>query len=145
MQPNRSVLFHGAMFLILSLVAGALIAMPGITNPRMAVSAHMAGLVTGPILLALGMAWPHLRLSPRTAARTERLLIVSLYLNFFFVGLAAVFGTSQSTPIAGAGHEGAAWQEILVTAGFGVAVLGISGAFVLLAIGFAGPATPKAE
>ena len=140
MQPNRSLLFHGAVILLLSLVAGVLIATPGVANPRMAVSAHIAGLLTGPLLFSLGLAGPHLRLSAQTAARTQKLLLVSLYLNFFFVLLAALFGTSRATPIGGAGHEGTPWQEIFVTAGFGVAVLGVAVAFVLVAVGFAGPA-----
>jgi hydroxylaminobenzene mutase len=144
MQPNRSLLFHGAVVLLLSLVAGGLIATPGVANPRMAAAAHVAGLLTGPILFSLGLAWSQLRLAPRTAALTERLLVVSLYLNFAFVLLAGLFGTSQATPIGGAGHGGSAWQELLVTAGLVVAVLGVSVAFVLVAVGFAGPA-PAAE
>jgi hydroxylaminobenzene mutase len=140
MQPNRSLLFHGAILLVLSLAAGFLVATPGMTNPRMAVAAHVAGLLSGPILLSLGMAWPQLRLSPRVAVQTGRLLVVSLYANFGFVLLAALFGTSRATPIAGAGYQGAAWQEVFVTAGFGLAVLGISVAFVLVAVGFAGRA-----
>lgn len=143
MQPNRSLLFHGAVILLLALLAGVLVATPGVANPRMAVAAHVAGLVTGPILFCLGLAWSQLRLAPRTLVLTERLLVASLYLNFAFVLAAALLGTSASTPIAGAGHAGSAWQEGFVTAGFGVAVLGVSVAFVLVAVGLAGPAVPE--
>ena len=137
MNPNRSLLFHGSVILVLSLFAGALAAVPGVANPRMAVAAHLAALITGPILLSLGLAWPHVKLRERTAARTATLLVASLYLNVAFVTLAALFGTSQATPLAGAGHAGAAWQEAVVNAGFAVAVVGMFAAFLLVAIGFA--------
>ena len=136
MNPNRSLLFHGSVVLVLSLLAGALAAVPGVANPRMAVAAHLAALITGPILLALGLAWPYVELSERTAARTSTLLVVSLYLNVAFVTLAALFGTSQATPLAGAGHAGSAWQEVFVTTGFGLAVIGMFAAFLLVAVGF---------
>jgi len=137
MQPNRSLLLHGAVVLILALLAGFVIALPGVANPRMAVAAHVAALVTAPILLSLGMAWSQLELSTRAAARTQQLLVVSLYANFAFVLLAAILGTSRSTPIAGAGHAGAPWAETLVSAGFVVTVLGVTVACVAIAVGFA--------
>ena len=136
MNANRSLLFHGSLILVLSLLGGVLIAIPGVANPRMAVAAHLAALIAGPILLALGLAWPYLELSERAAARTSVLLVVSLYLNFTFVTLAALFGTSRATPIAGAGHSGAPWQEVFVTLGFGVAIVGLLVAFAAVAVGF---------
>ena len=135
--PNRSLLFHGALILFLSLLAGALVASPGVANPRMALSAHIAALITGPILISLGLAWPHVFLSPVAARRTAGLLVVSLYLNFVFVLLAALLGTSDATPIAGAGHAGARWQEALVTGGFGVAVAAMFVAFGAVLVGLA--------
>ena len=62
--------------------------------------------------------------------------MVSLYLNVAFVTQAALFGTSQATPLAGAGHAGSAWQEVFVTTGFGLAVIGMFAAFLLVAVGF---------
>ena len=56
----------------------------------------------------------------------------SLYAIWIALVLAAVFGTGRSTPIAGAGHQGEAWQEALVSTLFGagsvaliVAILGV--------------------
>jgi hydroxylaminobenzene mutase len=135
--PNRTLLFHGASILFLSLLAGALVAAPGVANPRMALSAHIAALLSGPILISLGLAWPHVYLSAKTARRTAGLLVLSLYLNFGFVLLAALLGTSAATPIAGAGHAGSAWQEMLVTAGFGVAVVALFAAFAGVLVGLA--------
>ena len=136
MNVNRTLLFHGSVILVLALLAGVLVATPGVANPRMAVAAHLAALMAGPILLALGLAWPYLELSERAAARTATLLVVSLYLNFAFVTLAALFGTSRATPLAGAGHAGAPWQEVFVTLGFGVAIVGMLVSFTVVAVGF---------
>lgn len=136
MKPNRFLLFHGSVVLVLSLLIGALAVAPGIANPRMLVAAHLAALITGPILLALGLAWPFVELAERTAARTANLLVASLYLNVAFVALAGLFGTSQATPLAGAGHAGSGWQEAFVTTGFGFAVVGMLVAFTLVAVGF---------
>jgi len=136
MNPNRSLLFHGSLVLVLSLLAGVLVATPGVANPRMAVAAHLAALISGPILLSLGLAWPYVELPARVAARTSALLVVSLYLNVAFVTLAALFGTSQATPLAGAGHSGTPWQEAFVSAGFALAIVGMFVAFVLVAVGF---------
>ena len=72
------------------------------------------------VLTVLGLLWRHLHL----ASRLERLAAVasvfSLYAIWIALVLAAAFGTSRSTPIAGTGYQGEAWQEALVSTLFGV-------------------------
>ena len=74
----------------------------------------------GIVLTVLGLLWRHLHL----ASRLERLAAVasvfSLYAIWIALVLAAAFGTSRSTPIAGTGYQGEAWQEALVSTLFGV-------------------------
>ncbi len=87
-ESARRLCRHGAPLFVLGLVNGALV--PALTNSRTGVSA-------------------------RRAARTAELLsLFSLYAIWGSLFLAAVFGTSRATPLAGAGFEGAAWQEALV-------------------------------
>ena len=105
---------HGALLFVLGLVNGALVS--ALTNSRMGLSAHLAGVQNGMVLLIFGLVWQHLRLSPRALRLAERTSIFSMYAIWGALLLAAVFGTSRVTPIAGAGFEGALWQEALVAA-----------------------------
>ncbi len=143
MQPNRSLMFHGGVVLVLALLVGVLIVTPGVANPRIAMSAHLAALIAGPILITLGLAWPYVALSPQAATRTATILVASFYVTLAFNVLAALLGTSMVTPIAGAGYSAPAWQEYLVAAGLGLAVVGLFVSFVAIAVGLArGRKTP---
>lgn len=66
------------------------------------------------MLLIFGLVWQRLSLSRRALRVAEQSSIFSLYAIWGALLLAAVFGTSRVTPIAGTGFEGALWQEVLV-------------------------------
>jgi hydroxylaminobenzene mutase len=115
MQQSDSALRlcrHGALLFVMGLVTGALVQM--LTNSRMGLSAHMAGVQNGMVLLIFGLVWQRLQLSERALRIAEASAIASLYAIWAALFLAAAFGTSRVTPIAGAGFQGAAWQEGLV-------------------------------
>ena len=103
---------HGALLFVLGLVNGALVS--GFANSRMGLSAHLAGVQNGMVLLIFGLVWQRLDLSARAGRIAELSSIFSMYAIWAALLLAAIFGTSRVTPIAGAGFEGAAWQEGLV-------------------------------
>ena len=117
---------HGALLFVLGLVNGALIST--LTNTRMGLSAHMAGVQNGMVLLIFGLVWHRLGLTQRTLRIAEWSSIFSMYAIWAALLLAAIFGTSRVTPIAGAGFEGALWQEglvaVLLYAGSGGILLG---------------------
>lgn len=115
---------HGALLLVLGLVSGALVST--FTNSRMGLSAHLAGVQNGMLLLIFGLVWQRLRLSHRASRVAELPCRFSMYAIWAALALAAVFGTSRVTPIAGAGFEGTLWQEGLV------AVLLYSGSAAIL-------------
>lgn len=104
---------HGVLLFFLGLLNGALVG--AFTNPRMGLSAHLAGVQNGLSLLAFGLLWPHLSLSPRLERFAAWAGIASMWAIWIALALAAAFGTSRATPIAGAGFQGTAWQEWLVT------------------------------
>jgi len=137
----RQICFHGAVLILLGLLTGAFI--PVATNPRMGLSAHLAGVQNGVLLLALGACWPHVRLGPGARAACSHLAAGSLYVLWLATLLAAVLGTSQATPIAGAGHGASTWQEILVTTLFGAGSIAALGAFLMLVLGLRGRARPE--
>ena len=103
---------HGVLLFVLGLVNGALVS--AFANSRMGLSAHLAGVQNGLVLICFGLLWQRLSLSRRATRVGELSSIFSLYAIWMALLLAAVFGTSRVTPIAGAGFEGSLWQELLV-------------------------------
>jgi len=96
----------------LGLLTGAVV--PMMTNPRMGVAAHVGGVMSGMLLLLVGVIWGEIKL-PASAEKTAfSLFLYASYISWLAQLLAAWFGTSRATPISGAGHRGAAWQENLV-------------------------------
>ncbi len=121
---KRRLLWHGILIFIFGLLAGA--AMPLVINPRMAVAAHVGGVLSGMFLVLVGLIWDQIRL-PATAAKvTFWLFLYASHTGWLAQFLAAVFGTSRATPIAGAGFRGSLWQENLVlylAVSFSIAIL----------------------
>jgi hydroxylaminobenzene mutase len=120
----RRLIWHGVLLTFIGLLTGALL--PSFTNPRLGLSAHVGGVMNGTLVIALGAIWSHLVLSPRAAAALFWSAVYSGYANWAGLFLAAAFGTSRTTPMLGAGHVGAPWQEAVV------AFFLITGAVVIL-------------
>lgn len=109
---NRRLIWHGILLFFLGLVAGMFV--QSMRNPRMGLSAHIGAVMSGMFLAILGSVWHKVRLDTRAASATFWLALYGMYVSSAGLVLAAVFGTGQSTPIAGAGFHAAAWQESLV-------------------------------
>jgi hydroxylaminobenzene mutase len=112
----RRLMFHGMVLFLLGLGTG--FAEQHFANVRMALAAHLEGLMNGIFLLALGAIWKEVRLPSSTASAVFRTTLYGTYGNWLLTTLAAVFGTAALSPITGAGHSGLPWQERLVTIGF---------------------------
>jgi len=112
---GRRLLFHGVLLFLLGLFVG--FAVPAFRNPRMGLSAHVEGVLNGMFLAVLGLAWDRVNLKERARTALFWLALYGTYVNWATISLAAVFGTSRTTPIAGAGFGGQAWQENLVDFG----------------------------
>jgi|SRR6516165_2328179 hydroxylaminobenzene mutase len=123
-DTRRRLCWHGVFLFFLALLSGVF--MPVNTNPRMALAAHTAGIGSGTFLAVVGALWNEMRLGERSEAIAVVLLLFGLYGGWLVLQLAAIWGTSGMTPVAGAGHAGAPWQELLVGVGLtttGVALL----------------------
>lgn len=131
---GRRLLWHGMALFLLGLLTG--LVQPALENSRMGLAAHLEGVMNGTFLLALGAAWPKVRLSDRQSAVAYWATIGGTYGNWAVTLLAASLGTAAMTPIAGAGFGAQPWQEALVTFGFVAVGLAILVASVLLLIGF---------
>jgi hydroxylaminobenzene mutase len=85
---------------------------------RMALSAHLEGVMNGTFLVALGAIWTEVRLSPLAKATAYWTALYGTYVNWLSTTFAAAFGTAAANPILSAGHHGEPWQENLAAAGF---------------------------
>lgn len=112
---SRRLLWHGVFLFLLGLLAG--FAVPVLRNPRMGLSAHLEGVINGILLGVLGLAWHRFSLSTRARSTLFWLALYGTYVNWASTLLAALFGTSRRTPIAGAGFAAEPWQENLVDLG----------------------------
>lgn len=114
-DKSRALLWHGVFLFLLGLLTG--LATGAMSNPRMGLSSHLEGVMNGLFLMVLGLLWGRLRLQARWLTALFWLALYGTYVNWASTLAAAIFGTGRTTPIAGAGHRAAAWQENLVAAG----------------------------
>ena len=133
-NANRRLMWHGMLLFLLGLFTG--FAETHFANVRMGLAAHLEGVMNGMFLLALGAAWNELRLAPAPKSAAFWLALYGCYMNWFFVALAAVFGTGALSPITAPGRTALAWQEKLITAGFMSVGLAIVACTLLLIWGF---------
>ena len=124
-KAERLLIRAGFVLFTLSLLTG--FAVPSFLNQRMALAAHVTGAVNALVLIALGLAWGLLSMSPTQAKLTRGAFLYGTYANWGASCLAAAWGTSRLTPLAGAGYSAAPWQEAVVQ------VLQVSLALVILA------------
>ena len=111
-KVERLLIRAGFVLFTLALLTG--LAVPAFLNHRMAVAAHLTGVVNALLLIALGLAWGLLAMSPVQARLTRGVFLYATYANWGSSCLAAAWGTSRLTPLSGAGYSAAAWKEGLV-------------------------------
>jgi hydroxylaminobenzene mutase len=124
MEHRRRLLFHGIALFLIGLLTG--LAEQHFTNVRMALAAHLEGVLNGIFLLAVGAIWNEVRLPPTVGKIAYWALLGGTYGNWALTTTAAILGTAAMSPITAAGHSAAPGQEMLVAAGFvliGIAVL----------------------
>lgn len=111
---DRFLIRAGFLLFTLAVLTG--FAIPAFHNPRMAVAAHLGGLMNALVLIALGLAWGLLAFGPLQARLTRGAFLFGAYASLVTGCLAAAWGTNRMTPIGGAGFGAAPWQELIVQA-----------------------------
>jgi (hydroxyamino)benzene mutase len=104
-----------ALFLI-GLLTG--LAEQHFTNVRMALAAHLEGVMNRIFLLAVGAIWSEVKLPFRLASIAYWSLPGGTYGNWAVTTTATILGTAALSPITAAGQRATDWQETFVTAGF---------------------------
>lgn len=139
---DRRMMWHGMFLFLLGLLTGLF--EQRFKNPRMALSAHLEGIMNGTLLMVLGAIWGHVRLQPQVRACARSTALYGAYSNWLFTGLGAALGTAAANPLVAAGYKGKPWQENLAKAGFLSVIVSIVTAAVLVVWGL-GHRTSLAE
>ena len=111
---NRNIIRHGFVLILLSLVGGLLL--PAMSIPRLGLSAHTIGLLSGVLLLALGAIWPVFRLSVRQLRVMYWSWVYSSYANWLGCLVGAFTGAGKMTPLASSGVQAGPLAETIVAA-----------------------------
>jgi hydroxylaminobenzene mutase len=110
----QTVLFVlGLILFLLGLITG--VAVPSLKNPRMGLASHLQGMTNGPLLIVVGLLWPHVNLSHGWQVVAVALLVYGSYANWLATQLAAIWGAGRRfAPAAAGDHEASAIKEGLV-------------------------------
>jgi hydroxylaminobenzene mutase len=112
---QTSLFALGLVLILLSLITG--LAIPAMKNPRMGLASHLQGLTNGPLLIVVGLLWPHVHLSGVWAIVTVVLLSYGAYANWLATQLAAIWGAGRRfAPSAAGDHVASAAKEGVVNA-----------------------------
>jgi hydroxylaminobenzene mutase len=111
LQADRLV-FLGLLLFLIGLAVGLVV--HSMTNPRMALAAHLEGVMNGMFLMVLGLLWKRLVLSPRWLSITFWLSTYGTFANLLAVLIAAATGFGKMMPIAG-GQEGTPLLEGIIS------------------------------
>jgi len=111
-QAERLLIRAGFILFTLAVLTG--FAIPAFLNQRMALAAHLTGILNALVLIALGLSWRFLAMGPVQARLTRGVFLFAAYGSWGASCLAAAWGTSRLTPLSGAGYSAAAWKESVV-------------------------------
>jgi len=110
-QADR-LIFLGLLLFLAGLIVGLFV--QNMANPRMALSAHLEGIMNGMFLMLLGVIWPRLHLSSRWLSITFWLVLYGSFANLIAVVIAAATGHGKMMPLAG-GREGSTGLESVIS------------------------------
>lgn len=134
-QHTRQLLFWGMLLFFFGLIQGGLI--QTVTNPRMALSAHLAAVQSGMALMIFGLLWRYVQLSAGQLKVALVTGVASMYLIWIALTFASVVGAGGATPIAGAGFSASPAQETLfeVVIALGALFGLVSGLLLVIGLG----------
>ncbi|MGV9798696.1 hydrogenase [Mycobacterium sp. NPDC003449] len=116
MTSDRRMIRHGVVLFLLGLVTGT--QQRRFVNMRMALSAHLEGVMNGTFVMALGAVWDQVDLPPQVKRAARWTVLYGTYGNWLFTTLGAALGTAAANPTLSEGHHGTPRQERVVLLGF---------------------------
>ncbi len=109
---NRSIIRHGFILILIALVSGLFV--PVMPIPRLGLSAHTIGVLSGILLISIGAIWQQFTLSLRQTQVIYWSWLYSSYVNWLGCLVGAIFGAGEFTPLASAGVVGSQVAEASV-------------------------------
>ncbi len=110
---SHNLIRLGVVLLLLGLVTG--LAVQDLANPRMALASHMEGVMSGMLLMVMGLIWPRLSLGTGTMKAAFWLLAYGAFANWANPLLGAAWAAGSSMmPMAALGHRGTPVQEVII-------------------------------
>lgn len=122
MSVNLRIVRYGFVLILLAMVTGLFI--PVMEIPRLGLSAHTAGLLSGVLLIVVGIIWRRFSLSGRQRTALLWSWLYAGYVNWLACLVGAIVGAGETTPVASGGAVGSAAAEAVV-------------AFLLISVGVA--------
>lgn len=127
-SEGYALVTYGAILFFLGLLQGVVI--PMVKNPRMALSAHTDGVQSGLALMAFGVIWSLLDLSPTWLQVAYFSALVGFYGLWLGITWASISGASKALPMAGAGFSAGPFAEFVA-----IFLTRVSGTLILLSAG----------
>ena len=109
---NKGIIRHGFVLILLALITGLFVQAMAI--PRLGLSAHTIGILSGVLLIGIGAVWPLFTLTVLQKQVLYWTWLYSSYINWLGCLTGAVLGAGKITPIAAAGAVGPPFAEVLV-------------------------------
>lgn len=130
-SQSHRLLQVGLGLLLIAVLLG--LAIPYFAAPRIALSAHLIGLLQGTVLLVLGLLWAQFSLTPKQCAVAFWLVVYQALAALLSNVLAAVWGAGHSIiPLAAGAAHGTVVQEAIINVGLRSAGAALIAALVLL-------------
>jgi hypothetical protein len=137
MATERRTLFrHGALFLLLSALLGLVVAAQA-PHPAKWMAAHVSGLLTGLLMIALGGLWPVLRLAATTRRRAMQMGLTAAWTGLVANAYSAAVNLPGPATDPGRAPE-AAWHLPVFLVMLAIVVPTTLGSFFLLWKGLRG-------
>jgi len=132
-QAHR-LLQAGILLFLLALCIG--LAVPKFTVPRLALSAHLLGLMQGIFVVVIGLLWPRLRFTRSVSRLSFGLVLYGCFAAWTANILAAIWGAGNSMLPIAAGHaRGTVLQEAIIKVVLRTAAVSLIAAVAFVAWG----------
>lgn len=109
---NNKIIRHGFILILIALVSGLFI--PAMAVPRLGLSSHTIGILSGVLLIAVGAIWQQFSLSTKQYQWLYYSWLYSSYVNWLGCITGAILGAGKTTPIAASGIIGSEFSENIV-------------------------------
>jgi hydroxylaminobenzene mutase len=124
----------GVLLILIGLLTGLVV--PMLAVPRLGLSAHIVGVMSGMLLAIFGLAWPRAALSERSASIGCWLAVYSCYAGWLAPLIGGIAGAGASMlPVASGGLRGSALAEGSISLLLGSAAVAIVSCCAILLSG----------